>query len=139
MSGRSAHVLDYDGIDQRIECAPPELDGIDTITRYQYNRDRELTAIERPDGTQVTLTYDTGGRLATRTTDAGTATYGYDANTGQLTSIEAPGGIGLKAEWDGFLPTAAEWTGPVSGRITWTYDNNFWVTQETVGGVCQRR
>lgn len=132
--GRSAHLFEYDGLDQRTTYVPPELDEGWTVTRYRYNLDRQLTEIERPDGEMVTFTYGDGGRLIRRTADAGAVDYGYDAATGQLISMNAPGNIGLSFEYDGPLAIAEEWSGPIQGRIGRTYDNNFWLTGESVDG-----
>ncbi len=131
--GREAHVFEYDGLDQRTDYTPPDLSGTDTMTRYRYNLDRQLTRIERPGGETVTFGYDAGGRLAQRSGPAGTTAYTYEAATGQLAAIDAPGNVRLGFAWDGFLSTQTSWRGPVVGTVSREYDNNFWLTGETVG------
>jgi RHS repeat-associated protein len=79
--------------------------------------------------------YDFAGRLETLTTSTGSYSFGYSASTVQLTSLSAPGGSTLTYSYDGFLPTAVSWSGPVSGSVGVSYDNNFWVTQQTVNGT----
>lgn len=103
-------------------------------TQYRFNADRQLTRVERPSGETVAFSYDPGGRLSQRNGPTGTTDYSYHAQTGQLASIDVPGGGGLAFEWDGFLPTGTTWTGPVAGTVGREYDNNFWLTGETVGG-----
>ncbi|MDZ4349277.1 MAG: RHS repeat-associated core domain-containing protein [Xanthomonadaceae bacterium] len=132
--GRSAHLFDYDSLNQATAYTPPDLAGINTITRYRYNLDRQVTAIERPGGALIEFAYDSGGRVASRTIPTGVDTYGYDASTGQLSVIDTSDGIGLAFEWDGMLPKATTWRGPVSGSVTRSFDANFWLTQETVEG-----
>jgi len=132
--GREAHVFEYDGLDQRLDYTPPDLSGTETVTRYRYNLDRQIREIERPGGEMVMFDYDSGGRLSARRMPAGDTTYGYHVETGQLSSITAPGGVGLQFQWDGFLPIRTDWSGLVSGTVERGFDNNFWLTQETVNG-----
>jgi len=40
----------------------------------------------------------------------------------------------LSLAYDGFLPVRRQWTGPVSGTVARSYDNNFWVTGRSVNG-----
>jgi RHS repeat-associated protein len=132
--GRSAHLFEYDGRNQATAYIPPDLAGIDTITRYRYNLDRQVTAVERPGGDTVSFDYDPGGRLARRTMLASLTDYGYDAATGQLATIDTTDGLGLSFEWDGFLPRATTWRGPVNGRVGYRFDTNLWPIEETVNG-----
>ncbi|MEF8794586.1 MAG: Ig-like domain-containing protein, partial [Thiohalorhabdus sp.] len=133
--GRSAHVFTHNGRDNRASYTPPDLGGTKTITRYTYNRDQQLTSVERPGGGVVDITYDSGGRRsAVILPKFGTVTYGYDSHTGQLATILAPGGQNLSLAYDGFLPTRSQWAGTVSGTVTRDYDNNFWVTGRSVNG-----
>jgi YD repeat-containing protein len=109
--GRSAHVFEYDLIDQESAYIPPDLSGVQTITRYNYNLDKELTRIERPDGRNVNLVYDSGGRLDTVTVARGDYRHFYDPGTGQRSSVMAPDGGTLDFGWDGFLLISEAWAG----------------------------
>ena len=131
---RPAHSFDYDGIDETQDYTPPAVSGMtNSATHYTYNLNRQLTQIARPDGQQVNLGYDTGGRLSTVTVPTGTYTYAYSSK-GQLQSITAPSTETLGFTWDGFLGTGTAWTGPVTGNVTRTFDNNFRVTGLSVDG-----
>jgi RHS repeat-associated protein len=132
--GRSAHVFEYTGPGDRERYDPPELPGIDVVTIYRYNLDRQLTEIERPGGEIVVFDYDTGGRLDSITSDAGVVDYGYHPDTGQLSTIDTSDGVELTYTWDGFLPVSETWQGEVNGTVTRGYDNNFWLTTETAAG-----
>lgn len=132
---RSAHVFSYDGLDQRSDYQPPELDDAESVTRYTYNLDRQLTAVDMPGDASISYQYDAGGRLATRDMSAGSVTYSYDLATGQLTDVATSDGINLQYSWDGFLPTETAWSGPIAGTVARSYDANFWLTQETVAGT----
>jgi RHS repeat-associated protein len=132
--GRPAHGFAYDAADQDSVYAPPSLGTGSWATEYRYDLDQQLTRVIRPDGQEIALGYDFAGRLDTLTTPHGAYSFGYSASSGQLTSVSAPGGSSLSFSYDGILPTAVGWSGPVSGSVGVSYDNNFWVTQQTVNG-----
>jgi YD repeat-containing protein len=65
---------------------------LNQTTYYQnYDAHGQPARIQRPDGTVVTRTFDTRGRMATRTDPSGTTQYAYDG-AGRVTSITAPDG-----------------------------------------------
>ena len=132
--GRNPHVFEYDAVDQETDYHPPELSGLPTPTRYRYNLDKDLTEVIRPDGQTVNLDYDSGGRLSGMHIARGSYHYSYHPSTGQLSQITAPGGTGLSFTWDGFLPLSTTWNGEISGSVSKTYDNNFWITGRSVNG-----
>ena len=107
---------------------PPSVPG--GSTHFTYNRDRQLTLITRPDGETITPGYDRAGRLSSLTIGQGTYRYDYSATTGNLISILAPDGGALRYRYDGPLVTNAEWTGAVSGSISYQYDHDFRVSNE---------
>ncbi len=133
--GRPAHAFSYTPIDQQQSYTPPDVGIGTTTTTYSYTPDRQLAHIARPDGRTVDFAYDAAGRLTTITFDRGQIAFTYDPATGQLTGLTAPGGEGLSFTHDGFLQTGTTWTGTVSGSVTRTYDNNFWVTSTSVNGA----
>lgn len=134
--GKSAHVFNYDGIDQESGYTPPTLSGISTITQYDYNLDRQLDLVTRPDNKTLDYVYDpVKGRLTSLVIPRGIYTYGYDVTTGQLNSVASPTGEGLNFSYDGFLPLTEISSGTVSGSVTRSYDNNFWVTSIAVNGT----
>ena len=124
-------------MDLQASYTPPDLGTGTTATAYAYNKDRQLTQITRSDGQTIAIGYDGQGRASTVTTPTGTTTLGYDATKGQLTSIQAPGGENEALTWDGFLPTGESWSGPVSGSLSRTFNNNFRVTGLGVDGQGQ--
>ncbi|WP_159436043.1 NHL domain-containing protein [Microbulbifer donghaiensis] len=130
--GREAHLFNYTKVNLEEGYTPPDLDGVETVTRYQYNKDKQLTLVERPDSRTIAYDYDDGGRLASRTIDRGSYSYVYDENSGQLSTITAPGGGTLSYSYDGFLSLSETWGGSIAGSVSWNYDNNFWLTQQCV-------
>jgi RHS repeat-associated protein len=132
--GRMAHLFQYTPVDLEENYTPPTLDGVDTITRYTYNRDKQLTRIDRPDGLTVGIDYEEpSGRMQAVNFSRGQIGYSYHPTTGRLQSITAPG-QSLSYTWDGFLPLSETATGEVSGTVSRTYDNNFWVKSIAVNG-----
>jgi RHS repeat-associated protein len=105
-----------------------------TRTSYTWNRDKQLTSVQRPDGALLSFNYDNAGRLATVAEPLGTHTYSYDGAKGTLSGIASPdGSVGFT--YDGDLPTAiSSSAGPVSASVGFSYDSSFHVTGETVNG-----
>ncbi|MDQ6799856.1 MAG: hypothetical protein M3041_03365 [Acidobacteriota bacterium] len=137
--GRPQHLFAYTPVDLTQSYTPPTVVN-GGATSYSYNRDRQLTLIARPDSRNVSLAYDTAGRLGTLTIARGAYTFGYNAATGNLATIQAPDGGSLSYDYDGSLLTQMSWNGTVQGNISWNYDNDLAVTQETVCdpfGKCQ--
>ncbi len=129
--GREAHIFSYTDVNLEEDYTPPDLDGAETVTSYQYNKDKQLTLVQRPDGRDISYGYDDGGRLARRTIGRGSYGYTYDDNTGQLSTITAPDGT-LSYTYDGFLTLSETWGGTIAGSVSWGYDNNFWLTEQCV-------
>ncbi|MEO8379688.1 MAG: RHS repeat-associated core domain-containing protein [Acidobacteriota bacterium] len=132
--GRPAHAFTYTPVDLLESYAAPDAGEGGATTRFQYNRDRDLTAIVQPDGTTIVLDYDAAGRLASVLYPEDARTYGYHPTTGQQTSITSNAGA-LGFEFDGFLPTNTTWTGSINGSYARTYDNNLWVVADHVTGA----
>ncbi len=138
--GRPAHNFTYNSLDLLQRYTPPTVGAGASIgagandTQYSYNPDRQLTGIDRPDGTAVALAYDSAGRLATLTQPRGTVTYTYHATTENLTGIAAPGGINLNYSYDGSLRTGVTLAGPVAGSVGVSYNNDFRFAATNVNG-----
>lgn len=131
--GKSAHDFSYTAVDEMSTYTPPSLSGTGP-TSYTYDADRDLTKITRPDGQTIDFGYDSAGRLSSTTTPTETITYSYDAITGNLSSASINGGEALAYGYNGPLPTSSALTGTVSGTISRVYNNNFWVTSESING-----
>ncbi|OGQ07844.1 MAG: hypothetical protein A3G32_06135 [Deltaproteobacteria bacterium RIFCSPLOWO2_12_FULL_40_28] len=141
--GKPAHSFGYNELDYQEDYIPPPLGGGagGGALHYDYNLDHQLDLVTRPDGTTIDLEYDTGGRLATVATSAGTTFYDYNITTGQLDTITTPTSETLTYAFDGFLPTITTWSGTISGSITKAYDDNFWITNLSYMDppVCKRK
>ncbi|MCU7907003.1 MAG: hypothetical protein KZQ76_14420 [Candidatus Thiodiazotropha sp. (ex Epidulcina cf. delphinae)] len=132
--GRSAHRFDYTPIDFEAGYTPPDIGAGTTATRYAYNLDKQLTGVQRPDGVNIALNYDTGGRLSTVTLPRGLFQYAYHDRTGQLASLTDPAGGSLSFTYDGPLFLGETWNGEITGTVARRYDDNFWITGYRVNG-----
>ena len=134
--GRPIHVFNYNDLDLEDRYTPPVVPGVALPqTQYGYNNDNQLTTITRPDTQQVTLGYDTAGRLGTVTLPGRTITSGYSVTTGQLTSLANSSGVSLGYSYDGSLPVGETFSGAVAGTVTRGYNSDFRVTSLTVNGA----
>ena len=135
--GKPGHGFQYSPVDLEGEYDPP-LNGLPLVkTQYRYNRDKQLTTVMRPDGTALTVGYDSAGRASTLAPSSGagsTVTYGYHATTGQLNSI-GNAAVTLGYTYDGALPTQESFSGTVTGSLTRSYDANFRVTGLALNGT----
>jgi YD repeat-containing protein len=133
--GRTAHVFTYTEVNQRETYVPPLVGSTAGTTVHQYNLDRQLTQITRPDGQSVGFVYDERGQLQTQTLpQSQTSHYTYEAGTGALSSVTATDGGTVSFSYDGLLKTHTSWTGPVTGSVGYTHDHNFRVTSQSVNG-----
>jgi len=60
--------------------------------------------------------------------------YTYETGTGALSSVTAADGGTVAFSYDGLLKTSTAWTGAVAGSVSYTHDDNFRVTSQSVNG-----
>jgi RHS repeat-associated protein len=131
--GKSAHDFAYNAVDLMSSYTPPSVSGTGATT-YSYNLDRDLTQITRPDGQTIQYGYDSGGRLNSITTPTETIAYSFDPNTGNLTNASISGGEALAYSYNGPLLISSALSGTVAGTVSRSYNDNFWVSSESLGG-----
>jgi RHS repeat-associated protein len=129
--GKSAHDFSYTAVDLTSAYTPPTVSGTGATT-YAFNANRDITTVTRPDGQIIAFGYDSAGRLSSTTTPTETTSYGYDSTTGNLSSASIAGGEAIAYGYNGPLPTSSTWTGSVAGNVSRIYNNNFWVTSESI-------
>ncbi|MFC3887591.1 putative Ig domain-containing protein, partial [Salinispirillum marinum] len=150
LSSGDVHRFAYTPVDQQETYSPPNPNDSQTdaplgnghpTTHYQYNRDKQLEALTRPDGTVVDFGYNTTtGQLTELVIPEGRYDFAYygaqDAvHSGQLKTLTAPGGLQTAYEYDGFLLTGTSWSGPVSGALGYEYNHYFEPTRQLLNGV----
>ena len=108
---------------------------VTTPSQYEYNLDKQLHKIIRPDGKSIQFDYNNKGKLELVTLpDNKTVEYTYDEAKGRLTTVTAPGGETLSYSYDGSLLLNTTWAGAINGSVSRTYNNNFWITSHMVNG-----
>ena len=132
--GRPAHTFAFTPVDLESTYTPPDVGAGTNQTLYAYNADRELTRTTRPDSRLVDLAYDATGRLNALSFSRGDVGYGYDATTGHISSIAAPGGLSLAYGYDGALLGSTTWAGAIAGNVGRTYDNDFRMISQSING-----
>jgi RHS repeat-associated protein len=132
--GRPAHSFAYTSIDLLATYTPPAVAGTGP-TQYAYNLDRQPTTITRPDGLTLAFAYDAAGRPSALTIPTGQYAYAYNATTGNLTNITAPGANTLAYSYDGALLTGTTWGGTITGAVSQTFNNNFRISSQSVNGA----
>jgi RHS repeat-associated protein len=132
--GKPAHTFAYNAVNLPTGYQAPTVSGSTGTTSYAYSVQKELLSLTRPDSQVVSVGYDATGRPAGITTAEGTHGIGYDASTGQVTSLAAPHGVAQSMTYNGALPTGTSWTGPVTGNVQYTYDNAFRLSGILVNG-----
>jgi len=135
--GRSAHTFAHTPIDLTESYTPPAVPGVsDPATGYTYDLDGLLTGLERADGGEVTLGYQSGTtRLATLTQPRGVHAFTYQSGTDLVASVSSPDTVSLAYTYTGPLLKRETWSGKVSGYVERTHDSDFHVWRETVNGA----
>ena len=131
--GKSAHVFEHTPLDQAAKYSPPDTGGGSRDTGYEFNKDRKLTKISRPDGKTIALAYSNVGQVETVTVPGQELRFTFDQKTEQLRSIASATGS-LSFNYDGFLPTETKWDGPIKGTVNRKFDNGFRLTSISVNG-----
>jgi len=133
--GRPEHRFTYTAVNQAESTVPPDVAAGTNSTQYQYNLDKQLKQIQRPDGQTIDYAYDTAGRTRTVTVPEGDYTHDYHLVTGKLAGITTPDGLALNYTYSGALPIRTAWSGAVSGNVGNAYDNDFRVSGISVNGA----
>jgi YD repeat-containing protein len=100
----ASHRFAYTDVDLSSTYTPPGVSGIlNPATSYEFNDDRQLTRITRPD-TVVTLDYDSDGRLwkIHHTQDVSESSY-TSPSTGQVHAVTVADGTVVTEDYDGPL------------------------------------
>jgi YD repeat-containing protein len=136
------HRFDYTKVDLTEKYTPPIL-GIDTTaTQYEYNKDKQILKVIRPDGGIIETIYDSVGcsscgspasRPKTILFDRGSLNFRYSPITGRLDTLLSPSGL-LSFTYDGSLPKSVTWSGEVQGTVSVEYDNDWHVVSQSING-----
>jgi RHS repeat-associated protein len=124
---RDEHLFNHNAVDLVERYTPPDAPGIaQTYTEYFYNKDKQPTRIQRPDGQTIDFVYQPqSGKLDALRTQDGDIHYQYLPASGQLDSLTLPDGGSLSYRYDGGLVTGQIWTGTINGQIDFGYNSDF--------------
>ncbi|HKY34616.1 MAG TPA: RHS repeat-associated core domain-containing protein [Polyangiaceae bacterium] len=138
LPGKKEHSFDYKGTSGLLELVtPPLVDGRSPTDlrigseRHQYNSNNQPILVERSDGSNLEFSYDDAQRIKTLKSSGVTISYGYD-KAGRIATLSRSDGPTVAIGFDGPLLTSTEWTGPVEGKLTADYDDDFRLSQLTV-------
>lgn len=136
---RPIHVYGYNSSELFSSYQPPTLSGVSVVnTTYTYNNDKQLTSINRPDGSSVTFNYDaTTGFMTDYTSPEGTFTQTMDSQTGEPYFITRPDGSMSQIYYGDGLPTqisnySSAWANLGQYSTSWTGRK---ITNDTVIGT----
>lgn len=133
--GKQGHTFTFNRVNLATDYTAPDIGLISLSTINNYDLDKNLTQVDRPDNQSVIFNHDpVTGQLSSMVGSRGTTTYEYDQKTGQLVTITAPGGEQLDYQYDGDLPVSKTWAGTISGEVVFGYNNDFRLSSMTVEG-----
>jgi RHS repeat-associated protein len=134
--GRPPHVFSHTPVNLTQDYTAPTAGLGNTQTVYEYNKDKQLTKITRPDLQVLDFNYSpTTGKLSTLSLPTGDYSYQYSPTNGKLASVTAPDGGKLSYSYDGMLLKDSAWTGTITGSVNRTYNSDFNITEIKVNGA----
>ena len=138
LPGKAEHAFEYKDRFGLLELVtPPAVEGQGReglavgAVKYEYNDDNQPVLRRRSDGNDIAYKYDSARRLTEIRTSGIAVTYGYDG-VGKLSTLSRSDGPSVALGYDGPLLTSTEWSGPIEGKLTADYNENFQLSQLTV-------
>jgi RHS repeat-associated protein len=135
--GRPPHSFAYNARGYLTTSTPPAIAGTGP-TGYSYDDDGYLTDIDLPGNETLTFTYDFAGRLGSlilAVSEVPVAAYDIAWNSaGLVDTVAGPGSQNLIYTYDGTLITGVQWTGPVAGDVTKTFDDALRISSQQING-----
>jgi RHS repeat-associated protein len=141
LPGKKTHDFLYQGAtSQLVATLPPELPVTAGATlpvgetHYNYDKYRRLVGVERSDGKNTSVKYNSStGQVETVTADGIKLNHFYDA-FGRLQTLGRSDGTTVRLGYDGPLATSIEWSGNITGKITADYNDLLELKTITVNG-----
>lgn len=93
-AGSSQHKFTFNALELLTSYSPPVIDGTQTTTVYEYNADKQLLSVAKPDGTSIVYNYDhEKGTLDSVETPEGVYTYSFNSDRARYDKIRTPRNI----------------------------------------------
>ncbi len=122
-SGRPLHSMTFNLVDLLESYNPPNLGQAQT-TQYLYNLDKQLAAIQSPDGSYANYKYfDKSTRLREINTRQGNYSFTYNLSTGFLTNVLSPTLVNTQFMYAGDFLTTVTNSGEGKGIVNFGYDD----------------
>jgi RHS repeat-associated protein len=121
------HEFDYNRVNNQCAYITP----LSGVYQYKYDKDRRLTETIFPSAKRIRNTYEDGQLVQTETPE-GIIDYDYlcASKVGSITK----GGERIAFDYDGKLVTRETLTGTVNQQLSYSYDNDFEVTEFSYAG-----
>lgn len=126
--------LGYSGAGRASAYLPPVAVDDASYELRTYDEEGNLATVTGPGDRELTFSYDDSGRTASWRFDRGEVAAQYDAMTGQLARLVAPGGVETTFRYAGRPPVDIAWTGPVVGEVSLSLDAGGRLFDENVNG-----
>ena len=135
--GRQAHTFTTNALELVASYLPPSVNSkITGATIYSYNLDKQLTAVAKPDGSQMQYRYDTAsGLLSSISTVSGNQNYIYQSQSSLLTSETSIDGIMTSYSYAGPVPVAITNSGAVTSKFSSSYNADGSINKIDVQGA----
>lgn len=143
--GRPAHVFGHTPVNLLASYTAPDLGLGGTTTSRVHDGDRALTGLTRPGGASLAFGFDPTGLLSTVSMSEATLALDYEGALpccslterliGFVRTPTAGAATSLAFAYDGFLPLTETLTGPVSGGVQRTFDDDFRLASEAVNST----
>jgi RHS repeat-associated protein len=132
--GRPAHRFAFNFRGALDSYRPPPVVGESSAVLWRYTDGGQPAQLLRPDGKNVSWSYDATGRRTITAFGDDTIRVSYNAVTGEPATFTGQEGQTVAQISDGALLTQRSWSGPVSGVVKAQYDSNFRVAAVLVNG-----
>ena len=134
--GKPPHVFNYNLMELLESYLPPFLSGEDVNTTYEYNLDKQLTAVNRPNGKTLNYSYHSvTGLLESMDFEPGELqSYTYIPNTEHPSVITSPDEVQSSFSYFGMEDLASETQtiGTDSIKVSFEHDNYFRPINRTI-------
>ncbi|MGE4132485.1 MAG: RHS repeat-associated core domain-containing protein [Bdellovibrionales bacterium] len=125
--GKTEHKFSLNLFELMAEYLPPILGGTtSTNTLFDYNLDRQMTAIHRPDGRSVSMNYNAATGVLESTTGSDILnSFTYSPVTGLPTQVTSIDGVTTSIEYVGPLPSRFANSGSATGGVKFAFTPEF--------------
>ena len=130
---RAPYQLSYSPLEKFSGMSFPDVGQGAQADVVNFDGDGEVANMTTRGGRTATLARDGAGRVTGLTVPRGAFSYSYDASN-LIANATSPDGVRLDFSYDGVLPTAETYSGPLQGTVSLTYNDRLLPASVTVDG-----